>query len=215
MILAPSLLAADFGHLSSQIAECEAAGADILHIDVMDGHFVPPISFGVSLMPAIRAATTLPLDVHLMVTNPDHHIPQFADAGANWISVHAEVCPHLHRTLQSIRQRGCRAGIVLNPATPLTYATEAAEHADFILLMSVNPGYGGQAFIPSFFERCSSLRESLNEKGLSHIQIEVDGGVNASNIKAVCDAGAEIIVSGSGVFKGDIAQNILQIRANV
>jgi ribulose-phosphate 3-epimerase len=212
MMIAPSLLAADFANLERDIRACEAGGADMLHVDVMDGHFVPPITMGPVVMQSIRKITSLPLDVHLMVTNPDHHIEQFAEAGAAWISVHAEVCHHSHRTLNHIRKVGCKAGIVLNPATPLTFAEEAAEAADFILLMSVNPGYGGQSFIPSFLRRSAQLRNWLDNHHLSHVPIEVDGGIKVENAKEVVQAGASVLVSGSGVMHGDIAANIKRMR---
>jgi ribulose-phosphate 3-epimerase len=213
MLLAPSLLSADFARLAEVVAACERGGADVLHVDVMDGHFVPPITMGPVIMRALQSCTTLPLDVHLMVTNADHQVEQFADAGAAWISVHAEVCHHLHRTLQRIQQRGCKAGVVLNPATPLDMAQEAAENADFILLMSVNPGYGGQDFIPSFLRRCETLRSWLDAQGLPHVHIEVDGGIKIDNVRSVVEAGASVIVSGSGVMHGDIAANLIAMRA--
>ncbi len=212
MILAPSLLSADFTRLADVVAACERGGADVLHVDVMDGHFVPPITMGPVIMSALRSCTALPLDVHLMVTNADHQVEQFADAGAGWISVHAEVCHHLHRTLQRIRQRGCRAGVALNPTTPLDFAMEAAEVADFILLMSVNPGYGGQQFIPSFLRRCETLRSWLDGNGYSHVEIEVDGGIKIENVGSVVAAGASVIVSGSGVMVGDIEKNLREMR---
>ena len=212
MIIAPSLLAANFANLEKDLAACEEGGADILHVDVMDGHFVPPITFGPAIMSALKKTTSMPLDVHLMVNNADHQVEQFAEAGADWISVHAEVCPHIHRTLGRIREHGCKAGVVLNPATPLEFAKEAAEMSDFILLMSVNPGYGGQSFITSFLRRCEELRSWLNANGHSKVQIEVDGGVKIDNVRSVLDAGAEVIVSGSGLFKGDIAANIRAMR---
>jgi ribulose-phosphate 3-epimerase len=193
----------------------DAGGADVLHVDVMDGHFVPPITFGPGVVTALKRVTALPLDVHLMVTNPDHQVEQFAEAGASWISVHAEVAPHLHRTLHRIKQHGCRAGVVLNPATPLEYAFEAAGAADFILLMSVNPGYGGQSFIPSFLPRCERLRTWLDTNGLSHVEIEVDGGIKIDNARDAVNAGASILVSGSGIVHGDIAANIKAMREAV
>ena len=198
--IAPSLLASNLLNMQADIRACEDGGADLLHYDVMDGHFVPPITFGADFVKMMKGLTTLPIDVHLMVNNPDHQLELFADAGADWISVHAEVTPHLHRTLGRIKQRGCKAGVVLNPATPLEYAFEVAESCDFILLMSVNPGYGGQAFIPSFLRRCERLRSWLDGNDLSHVEIEVDGGIKVDNAKRVIEAGANVLVSGSGVF---------------
>jgi ribulose-phosphate 3-epimerase len=213
MMIAPSILSADFANLERDVRAMDAGGADVLHVDVMDGHFVPPITFGPGVVTALKRVTALPLDVHLMVTNPDHQVEQFAEAGASWISVHAEVAPHLHRTLHRIKQHGCRAGVVLNPATPLEYAFEAAGAADFILLMSVNPGYGGQSFTPSFLPRCERLRTWLDTNGLSHVEIEVDGGIKIDNARDAVNAGASILVSGSGIVHGDIAANIKAMRS--
>ena len=213
MMIAPSILSADFANLERDVRAMDAGGADVLHVDVMDGHFVPPITFGPGIVTALKRVTALPLDVHLMVTNPDHQVEQFAEAGASWISVHAEVTPHLHRTLHRIKQHGCRAGVVLNPVTPLEYAFEAAGVADFILLMSVNPGYGGQSFIPSFLPRCERLRTWLDTNGLSHVEIEVDGGIKIDNARDAVNAGASILVSGSGIVHGDIAANIKAMRS--
>ena len=213
MMIAPSILSADFANLERDVRAMDAGGADVLHVDVMDGHFVPPITFGPGIVTALKRVTALPLDVHLMVTNPDHQVEQFAEAGASWISVHAEVTPHLHRTLHRIKQHGCRAGVVLNPVTPLEYAFEAAGVADFILLMSVNPGYGGQSFIPSFLPRCERLRTWLDANGLSHVEIEVDGGIKIDNARDAVNAGASILVSGSGIVHGDIAANIKAMRS--
>jgi len=212
LLIAPSLLASNLLNIEQDIRACEAGGADLLHYDVMDGHFVPPITFGADFVTMMKGLTTLPIDVHLMVTNPDHQVELFADAGADWISVHAEVTPHLHRTLDRIKQRGCKSGVVLNPVTPLEYAFEAAESCDFILLMSVNPGYGGQAFIPSFLQRCERLRTWLDAQGLSHVEIEVDGGIKVENAKRIIEAGANILVSGSGVFGGNVAERINALR---
>jgi ribulose-phosphate 3-epimerase len=213
MMIAPSILSADFANLERDVRAMDAGGADVLHVDVMDGHFVPPITFGPGVVTALKRVTALPLDVHLMVTNPDHQVEQFAEAGASWISVHAEVAPHLHRTLHRIKQLGCRAGVVLNPATPLEFAFEAAGDADFVLLMSVNPGYGGQSFIPSFLPRCERLRTWLDTNGLSHVEIEVDGGIKIDNARDAVNAGASILVSGSGIVHGDIAANIKAMRS--
>ena len=213
--IAPSLLAANLLRIGDEVRACEAAGAEVLHVDVMDGHFVPPITFGPAFVQQLKSFTSLPMDVHLMVSNPDHQVEQFAEAGASWISVHVEIAPHLQRTLQRIKRLGCKAGIVLNPATPLEYAFEAAGDADFILLMSVNPGYGGQAFIPSFLTRCERLRSWLDANALSHIQIEVDGGIKIENARDAVNAGASILVSGSGLFKGDLTANIAAMRRAV
>ena len=210
--IAPSLLSADFANLERDVRACAEGGADMLHVDVMDGHFVPPITMGPVVMKALKRITSLPLDVHLMVTNADHQVEQFAAEGADMISVHAEVCPHLHRTLHLIRDLECKAGVVLNPVTPLTFAMEAAEAADFVLLMSVNPGYGGQNFIPSFLKRCEQLRTWLDNGGLSHVEIQVDGGVKVDNARQIVEAGANILVSGSGLMHGDVAANIRAMR---
>ncbi len=211
--IAPSLLAADLLTIGADVRACEAAGADVIHFDVMDGHFVPPITFGPDFVRALKRITALPIDVHLMVTNPDHQVEQFAAAGADWITVHAEVTPHMHRTLHRIKALGCLAGVVLNPATPLEFAFEAAGDVDLILLMSVNPGYGGQSFIRSFLPRCERLRTFLDTNGLSHVEIEVDGGIKVDNAREAVDAGASILVSGSGLFAGDLAANIAAMRA--
>lgn len=213
--LAPSLLSSDLLHMGDAIRACEQGGADLLHYDVMDGHFVPPITYGPDFVRAIKRMSTLPVDVHLMVTNPDHQVEQFAEAGADWISVHAEATPHAHRTLHRIKALGKRAGFVLNPATPLEYAFEVAGDADFILLMSVNPGYGGQKFIESFLLRCERLRTWLDTRGFSAVEIEVDGGIKVDNARRAADAGASILVSGSGIFSGSIGDNLAAMRTAV
>jgi len=211
--IAPSLLSSDLTRLEADVRACERGGADVLHVDVMDGHFVPPITFGPLIVETLKRITSLPLDCHLMVENPDEQLEQFAKAGASWISVHAEVCKHLHRTLGRIQDLGCKAGIVLNPSTPLDFAMEGALNADFILLMSVNPGYGGQSFIPSFLDRCKRLRTWLDANDYEHVAIQVDGGIKIDNARAAVDAGASILVSGSGIMSGDIESNIRALRA--
>ncbi|MFP4368969.1 MAG: ribulose-phosphate 3-epimerase [Candidatus Kapaibacterium sp.] len=213
--IAPSLLSADFGMLKEEIKRCEDAGADLLHLDIMDGHFVPNISYGAPVVKAMKKYSTLPLDCHLMISDPDKYIPDFAEAGVDLISVHAEATHHLHRTLSLIKQHNCLAGIALNPATPLEHAFEAAEFADFILLMSVNPGFGGQKFISSFIRRAEKLRDFLNKSGLSHVEIEVDGGIKPDNAGDIAAAGANMIVSGSGLFNGDMYENILKMKNNI
>jgi len=213
--IAPSILSADFANLGRDITTMSEVGADIVHVDVMDGHFVPNITIGPLIVSAIRPYTKLPIDVHLMIEKPDNFLEDFANAGADYISVHAEEVKHLHRSLSKIKELGCKAGVVLNPITPLSYAIDAAEYSDFILLMSVNPGFGGQSFIESFFRKASELRNELNKRGLEHVAIEVDGGVKIENCKEVAEAGADWIVSGSGLFKGDLANNIKLMRAEL
>jgi ribulose-phosphate 3-epimerase len=213
VLIAPSLLSANFARLGDDVTRCVSGGADILHVDVMDGYFVPNITIGPLVVEALRPVTTLPLDCHLMIEHPDKYIPAFAEAGADWISVHVEACPHLHRTLALIREHGKRVGVVLNPVTPIMSVFDAAEYCDFILLMSVNPGFGGQAFIPSLLRRAAALRAFLDANGLERVQIEVDGGITKENAEDVVRVGVNILVSGSGVFKGDVRENIAAIRA--
>lgn len=199
--LAPSILSADFAHLARDIAAAEAGGADLIHVDVMDGHFVPNITIGPPVVKALKRVATRPLDVHLMVQHPDTYLKAFADAGADMLSVHVEVLPHLHRTLEAIRALGVKAGVVLNPSTPVSVLEEVAVDVDYVLLMSVNPGFGGQKFIPATLDKIRRTRALLDRLG-SRAPIEVDGGVDASNIHAVVSAGAHIVVAGQAVFGG-------------
>lgn len=198
--LAPSILSADFAKLAQEIEEVEQAGADWLHIDVMDGHFVPNITIGPLIVEAIRPHTKLPLDVHLMIEHPDRYVPAFAKAGADLISVHVEADIHLHRTLQIIKQLGVRAGAVINPATPVEQLIPVLDMVDYILIMTVNPGFGGQPFIPSTLDKIRRLRSILVDRQLTHIDIEVDGGINTETAEQVVVAGANVLVAGNAVF---------------
>jgi ribulose-phosphate 3-epimerase len=198
--IAPSILAADFANLAREIARVEEGGADLLHLDIMDGHFVPNITIGPPVVSSIRKATTLPLDAHLMISEPSRYVEELVKAGANWISVHVETDPHLDRTLHYIRGYGVRAGVALNPATPLNTLDEVLPQADYILVMSVNPGFGGQTFIPSALNKIRKLREMISSNGYS-ARIEVDGGIGLDNLDEVLSAGAEIIVAGSAIFR--------------
>ena len=197
--IAPSILSADFAKLGEEIKDVERGGADYIHVDVMDGHFVPNITIGPLIVEAIRPITTLPLDVHLMIENPDQYIPQFAKAGADIITVHVEACPHLHRTIQLIKENGVKAGVVLSPATPVDTIQHVIEDVDMVLLMSVNPGFGGQTFIPQVLPKIYAVTEMAKSKGLS-IDIEVDGGVNIETAKQCIDAGANVLVAGSAIY---------------
>jgi len=201
--LAPSILSADFAALGRDIAAVERGGADLIHVDVMDGHFVPNITIGPPVVRAIRKVATRPLDVHLMIEEPDRYLEQFVEAGAQMLSVHVEAVPHLHRTLTRIKQLGARAGAVLNPSTPAMMLEDVAGLVDFVLVMSVNPGFGGQAFIPHSLDKVRRVRDVLRAAG-SQAPIEIDGGVDAGNIADVVRAGASIIVAGQAVFgQGD------------
>jgi ribulose-phosphate 3-epimerase len=197
--IAPSILSANFADLGRDIAAVERGGADLIHVDVMDGHFVPNISIGPPVVRAIRKVATRPLDVHLMIEEPDRYIDDFIAAGATMVSVHQEVVPHLHRTIAYIKSRGARAGVVLNPATPVGTLDEIANDVDFVLVMSVNPGFGGQAFIPDSVEKVRRVRDLLTRTG-SRASIEIDGGIDNTNAAEVVAAGASILVAGNAIF---------------
>jgi len=197
--IAPSILSADFARLAEAIQSVQAAGADLIHVDVMDGHFVPNITIGPPVVASLRKVTTLPLDVHLMIEDPDAYIPAFAEAGADWISVHVEACKHLDRTLQVIRSYKLKAGVVLNPATPLSCLDEVLRLVDHVLIMSVNPGFGGQRFIPATLEKIERLRKVIQHRALP-VRIEVDGGVAFDNLRDLILSGAEVLVIGSQIF---------------
>jgi ribulose-phosphate 3-epimerase len=211
-LIAPSILSADFTRLEQEIAAVEAAGADWIHADVMDGQFVPNITFGPMVVEAVRRVTALPIDAHLMISEPDRFIGEFAKAGATHISVHAETCVHLNRTVQLIRDCGARPGVVLNPATAVEAIRWVIEHVDFVLVMSVNPGFGGQAFIANSIAKIAALRKMIAEMSLRTL-IEVDGGVSPQNIAEIAAAGADVFVAGSAIFKSpDYRRTILSMR---
>jgi ribulose-phosphate 3-epimerase len=203
--LAPSILAADFAALGTEIAAAARGGADQIHVDVMDGHFVPNITIGVPVVRSLRKATNLPLDVHLMITDPDRYIEAFIDAGANMVSVHVEVLPHLHRTIGEIKRLGAKAGVVLNPSTPVSAIEEVAGDVEFVLVMSVNPGFGGQKFIPGSVRKIAALRALLDRAG-NPAPIEVDGGIDLTTVAQVVKAGAEWLVAGNAIFAGGQAE---------
>lgn len=210
--IAPSILSADFTRLGEEIAAVERGGAGLVHVDVMDGHFVPNITVGLPVVKSVARATQLPIDAHLMIDAPGRYAEQFVEAGAQMVSVHVEIDPHLHRTLAAIRSKGALAGVAINPATPLIFLEEALQHADYILLMSVNPGFGGQKFIKSSLDKVRRLRRMIDERGLK-TRIEIDGGIDRTNIAEIVAAGAEIIVAGSAVFgNADPAQSVRELR---
>lgn len=210
--IAPSILSANFSKLGEEIKEVEKAGADYLHVDVMDGHFVPNITIGPLIVEAIRPITKLPLDVHLMIENPDQYIPMFAKAGADIISVHQEACPHMHRTIQLIKDRGVKAGIVINPATPVFTIKEILPQIDLALLMTVNPGFGGQSFIYDVVPKIKELHAIKKEQNLS-FEIEIDGGVNNHTAPLCTHAGADVLVAGSAIFnQTDRVQAITELK---
>ena len=197
--IAPSILSANFSCLGDEIRAVERGGADVLHVDVMDGHFVPNITIGLPVVKSLAGFTRLPIDAHLMITDPGTYAPQFVKAGAQMVSVHVETDPNLHRTLTAIKSAGAQAGVVLNPATPVAAVEEALQFVDYVLVMSVNPGFGGQQFIPQSIDKVKRLRHLINERQLN-VRIEIDGGIDRTNIETVVAAGAEIIVAGSAIF---------------
>lgn len=206
--LAPSILSADFARLGEQVRAASEGGAAVIHVDVMDGHFVPNLTIGPPVVKSLRKVTKLPLDCHLMIDNPDEFIPVFAEAGADWISVHQEVCLHLNRTLHLIKSHNCLAGVVINPATPVETLAEVLDIVDYVLVMSVNPGFGGQKFIPGTLHKMRRLAEIRSQRGLSY-RIEVDGGVSHDTVADVVRAGAEVLVAGNAVFgSGDPTKNV-------
>ncbi|MFN2530835.1 MAG: ribulose-phosphate 3-epimerase [Pyrinomonadaceae bacterium] len=211
--IAPSILSADFSRLSEQISAVERGGATLLHVDVMDGHFVPNISVGLPVVKSLARATRLPIDAHLMISEPGRYAEQFVSAGARMVSVHVEADAHLHRTLMSIKAAGAIAGVVINPATSLAALEEALQFADYVLIMSVNPGFGGQKFIPASVEKVRRLRASIEERHLN-VRIQIDGGINRQNIETVVAAGAEIIVAGSAIFGSADAENAVRELRN-
>jgi ribulose-phosphate 3-epimerase len=212
--ISPSILSADFARLGDEIRAIDIGGADYIHVDVMDGHFVPNITIGPLVVDAVRKVTSKPLDVHLMIENPDRYIPDFAKAGADLITVHQEAVPHLHRTIQLIKSLGKRAGVSINPATPVSTLEVILDDLDLVLLMSVNPGFGGQSFIPATLAKIAELRQRIVQRGLK-VEIEVDGGVKADNIGSMAAVGADVFVAGSAVFSTpDYGETISLLRQN-
>jgi ribulose-phosphate 3-epimerase len=215
--IAPSILSADFARLGEQVQEAQAGGADWIHVDVMDGHFVPNLTIGPPVVRALRPITTLPLDVHLMIERPELLIPDFVRAGVNRITVHVETCPHLRRTIQQIRELGVKPGVTLNPATPLSALEAILPYVDLVLIMSVNPGFGGQSYLPGSTARIAHLRQMLDERGLAGVEVEVDGGITADNAAEVAAAGATVLVVGSAIYneQATVAANIAALRQQI
>jgi len=208
--ISPSLLSADFVNLERDIKMLEEGGAHLLHVDVMDGHFVPNITIGPPVVAAINKVASIPLDVHLMIENPGNYVDDFIKAGADYLTVHVEAAPHLHRVLQQIQAQGVKAGVSLNPHTPVSLIENVLDVLDMVLIMSVNPGFGGQSFIPQTLNKVKQVKQMLKEHGKEHIEIEIDGGVKLDNIKEVADAGVDVFVSGSGIFKADDPKDMIQ-----
>lgn len=207
--IAPSILSADFSRLGEEIKAVDAAGADWIHIDVMDGQFVPNLTVGPLIVEAAKKVTALPLDVHLMIIEPDHLIPEFIKEGASSITVHVEACPHLHRTIQTIKRQGARAGVSLNPATPISSIEEILDEIDLLLIMSVNPGFSGQRFIPKVLDKIRAARKMIDARGLS-VDLEVDGGIKFTNAKELAEAGVDVFVAGSAIFESPDYKTAIQ-----
>lgn len=212
MKLSPSVLSADFTKLGEQIKIVDEAGADYIHLDVMDGQFVPNISFGIPVIEAVRRVTDKPLDVHLMIDEPIRYLQEFKDAGADIVTVHAESCTHLHRTINRIRELDMKAGVALNPATSVSILNYIFDDIDLALVMSVDPGFGGQIFIPAVLDKIKRIHKIAEDKGLKNLDIEVDGGITLNNLSSVIDAGANVIVAGSAIFKGNPEKNVKEFR---